>query len=263
MADGWYELSEMTSTEFADALGEIRLGLVPVGATEQHGPNLALGTDYVIAHRFAQRLAVRIHPLGVVVPPVAVGLSYHHSGFAGTLSLSPETLIAICVDIARALRDQGLTHILFVNGHNGNNALLNVAATKIRYELGMPSAVAFWFQQASDVVKQGARTVRYGHACEIETSVLLALAPELVRRHSLEAGDMKPVRLEHAFNNQPFFHTVPVPFDEQTANGVFGDARLANRQIGEQIVETALTRSESFVRSFLNDGSAGQAGASV
>lgn len=250
----WYELSEMTSREFGEACGKIRLALVPVGATEQHGPNLATGTDYVIAQGFCRRIAARMHPNAVVLPPVPVGLSYHHTGFPGTLSLSPETFTAACMDIARSLQQQGIHHVLFVNGHNGNSAVLNVAATKIRYDLNMHAAVAFWFQQAGDVVRKHAKTERYGHACEIETSVLMALAPDMVRTDALEAGDMLPVRLEHAFNNQSFFHTVPVPFHEQTRNGVFGDARLASAEIGEEIVETAVARTLTFAESFLAAG---------
>jgi len=250
MAD-WYEMSDMTSHEFARASSEIRLALVPVGATEQHGPNLGLGTDYVIAHRFCQRIAQALHPKAIVLPPVPLGLSYHHMGFPGTLSFSPETFTAVCMDIARSLKQQGIGHVLFVNGHNGNSAVLNVTVTKIRYDLEMQAAVAFWFQQAGDVVKKHARTERYGHACEIETSVLMALAPELVRKDALEAGDMLPVTLAHAFNNQPFFHTVPVPFHEQTRNGVFGDATLATREAGEEIVAAAIARTVAFVETFL------------
>lgn len=250
MAD-WFEMSDMTSREFAKASPSIRLALVPIGATEQHGPNLGLGTDYVIAHRFCQRIAQAIHPKAVVLPPVPLGLSYHHMGFPGTLSFSPETLTAVCMDIARSLKKQGISHVLFVNGHNGNTAILNVVVTKIRYDLDIYAAVAFWFQQSGDVVKKHARTERYGHACEIETSVLMALAPELVRQDALEAGDMLPVTLAHAFNNQPFFHTVPVPFHEQTRNGVFGDATLATPAAGEEIVAAAVARTVAFVETFL------------
>lgn len=248
----WYELSEMTSVEFAAARPSMRIALVPVGATEQHGPNLAMGTDYVIAHRFCQRIAARIHPAGVVVPPVPIGLSYHHMGFPGTLTFSPETFTAVCVDIARSLKQQGIDHVLFVNGHNGNSAVLNVAVTKIRYDLDMQAAVAFWFQQASDVVREVGQTERFGHACEVETSVLMALQSDMVREDALEPGDLTPVHLKHAFNNQPYFHTVPVPFHEQTRNGVFGDARLASREAGERMVAAAVERTVAFIETFID-----------
>lgn len=247
----WYEMAEMTSAEFAAAADTIELGLIPVGATEQHGGNLALGTDFVAGHRLAQRLAARLHPRAVVVPPIPFGLSYHHTGFAGTITLSPESFIAVCVDVARSLKHNGIDHVLFVNGHNGNTAVLNVITTKIRYELGMRAATSFYFAQAADRVRAHGKTARYGHACEIETSVLLELAPELVRKDALEPGDMLPVELKYAFNNQPHALQVPVPFEQQSRNGVFGDARLAEAAIGRDIVDAALDRTVEFVETFL------------
>lgn len=246
-----YELALMTSVEFKAALEHVRLALLPVGATEQHGPNLALSTDYAAAHALARRLAARLHPRAVVLPPIPFGLSYHHTGFAGTITLSPESFIAVCMDVARSLRRDGLRHLLFVNGHNGNMAVLNVVTQKVRYELEMEAAVSFYFGQAADRVKAHGKTARYGHACEIESSVLMELAPELVRAEAFEPGDMIETGLEHAFNHQPFFHVLPVPFHEQTRNGVFGDARLADPAIGRDIVETAVERTVTFVESWL------------
>ncbi len=253
-AAGWHELALMTSVEFRAALGEIRVALLPVGATEQHGPNLALATDYAAATGVARRLAARLHPRAVVVPPLPFGVSYHHTGFPGTITLSPETFIAACTDVARSLKGNGIGRLLFVNGHNGNMAALNLAAQKIRYELDMPAAVSFYFAQAADKVRAHGKTARYGHACEIETSVLLELAPELVRRCALQAGDMVETGLEHAFNNQPFALQVPVPFHEQTRNGAFGDARLADEGVGREIVEVAVERTVAFVESWLREG---------
>jgi creatinine amidohydrolase len=248
-----YEMSEMTSTEFATAAETIRIALLPVGATEQHGPNLALGTDHVIAHRLARKLAERLHPEAVVLPPIPFGFSHHHTGFAGTMTLSPETFTAICMDSARSLKNNGIRHLVLVNGHNGNTGVLNVIASKIHYELDMHAAVSFYFAQAADRVRAHAKTERYGHACEIETSVALYLAPELVRRDALQPGRMRPQNIPHAFNNQPFFLHMPKPFHEQTENGVFGDARFASEEIGRDIVETAVTRTLAFVRGFLGD----------
>src|SRR6516162_6363485 len=117
----YYELSEMTSPEFREAAKTIKVALIPVGATEQHGPNLALATDYAVAHRLSQRLAQRLHPRAVVVPPIPFGFSHHHMSFAGTITVSPETFTAICTD-----------------------SVLNVITNKIYYELEMATAVSFY-----------------------------------------------------------------------------------------------------------------------
>ena len=104
---------------------------------------------------------------------------------------------------------------------------------------------------AACLIREHAKTPRFGHACEIETSVLMELAPELVRREALAAGDMLPNTMKLAFNNQPFALQTSVPFDQQTRNGAFGDARLADPAIGKDIVETALERTVAFVETFV------------
>ncbi|MEI8146628.1 MAG: creatininase family protein, partial [Alphaproteobacteria bacterium] len=129
---------------------------------------------------------------------------------------------------------------------------LGVAATRILYATGVKTAVSFYFQQAADRVKAHGKTPRFGHACEIETSVALALAPEIVRRDALEPGDMIDLDLPLGTNEQPFFLQVPIPFKEQTRNGVFGDARLATLEVGEDIIATAIGRTATFARAFLN-----------
>jgi creatinine amidohydrolase len=248
-----YELSEMTSPEFLDVVKTIKVALIPVGATEQHGPNLALATDYAVAHRLSQRLAERLHPRAVVVPPIPFGFSHHHMSFAGTITLSPETFTAICMDVARSLKRNGIRHLLFVNGHNGNNSVLNVITNKIYYELELATAVSFYFAQAADRVKTHSRTSRNGHACEIEASVALYLTPQLVRTESLAAGELISTKRRYAFNNQPFALQMPMAFDKQTRNGAFGDARLADAEIGRDIIETAIARTLEFVEGFVAD----------
>lgn len=245
------EMAKMTSKEFSMRQSDLKLAIIPVGATEQHGANLALSTDYAIAHHLSVRLAERLTPAAVVTPAVPFGLSQHHTGFPGTITLGAQTMISVLMDIARSLKDNGVKHILFMNGHNGNSAILNVASTQIRYDLGMHTATAFWFQQAADKVRQHARTQRYGHACEIETSVLLELDASLVAQDQLEEADMLPSDLKYAFNNEPYFLHVPIPFNEQTRNGVFGDARLSSIEIGKDLVETALDRMEDFSKRFV------------
>ncbi|MEX2534764.1 MAG: creatininase family protein, partial [Trueperaceae bacterium] len=124
-----YELAAMTSPEFAGAQDEIRIALQPIGATEQHGPNLAMGTDFRSAEAISRRLAARLHPKAVVLPAIPYGLSGHHMGFPGTISLSPETMLGLLRDVARSLKQHGVDGLILVNGHNGNTGILNVAAT--------------------------------------------------------------------------------------------------------------------------------------
>jgi creatinine amidohydrolase len=241
----------MTSVELARAKQDIRLALIPVGATEQHGPNLATATDYRVAQAFARRIAAAVHPRAVVLPPLPFGISHHHMKFAGTITLSAESFIAMCTDVAKSLKANGIVHLIFVNGHMGNTAILNVVTTKLHYELGLQAATSFYFVQAADKLKQHGHTPRFGHACEVETSVVMALCPELARKDALVPGEMIASDRRYTFTNQPYALQTPIGFDQQTRNGAFGDARLAKPETGEDIIETALQRTVEFIEDFL------------
>lgn len=229
------------------------VALLPVGATEQHGPNLAIGTDTRAAEQIARLLAQRLGSRALVLPPLPYGLSEHHMGFRGTLSIGPDAMLAVLRDVARAAKRQGFHMLMFVNGHNGNTAILNVAANAIRYEVGIATASMFYFKQAADVIREASRTPRFGHACEVETSVMLYLDEAFVRREALVPGEMIPHERRHADNSDPFALYAPVPFDRQTRNGAFGDATYADVEVGRRIVDTAVERAADFVDSFLAD----------
>lgn len=250
--NGIYELSRMTSPEVAAALDDASVALIPVGATEQHGPNLGLGTDYEVAHSIARRIAAELHPAAVLAPPLPFGVSDHHMDFAGTISVGSRVFQDVCMDVVRSLSSHGLEKFVFVNGHQGNMATLNVLASRILSELGLRAATVFWMAQARDAIERHRRTEIWGHACEIEASIALFLCPEIVRQESLEAGDLILDYGAYENNYEPFAVQTPKPFAERTRNGAFGDATLATREAGEDIVETAVNRAVAFVRDFAN-----------
>jgi creatinine amidohydrolase len=158
----------------------------------------------------------------------------------------------MCTDVGKSLKSNGIEHLIFVNGHMGNTAILNVVTTKLHYELGLQAATSFYFQQAADKLKQYGQSPRFGHACEVETSVLMALCPSLVRKDQLVPGEMVPSKRRYTYTNQAYALQVPIGFDRQTRNGAFGDARLARPEIGEDIIQTALQRTVEFIEDFLS-----------
>lgn len=121
---------------------------------------------------------------------------------------------------------------------------------KLRRELDVQVAVMFYMHLAADVIKAGAKTTLYGHACEVEASVGLYLAPETVKQERV-AGEIRPYA--HAYTDIKAAERLNYPFmfEEFTANGALGDARLATREFGERIVETALERTLEFLQTFL------------
>jgi creatinine amidohydrolase len=245
------ELSRTTAPNATRVVGPGALALIPVGATEQHGPNLGLGTDYRIAEELAQRIAAGIGDAAIVTPAMPFGLSEHHMFAAGTITLSPNVLEGVLTDVVKSLTRHGVRHFLFVNGHQGNMSMLGMLANRLHFEQHVSVAVAFWMVQARDAIEKYRRTERWGHACEIETSLALALTPDLVATGDLAAGDLIEEYGAHADNYEPYALTVPRSFGSRTRNGAFGDARLATKEAGEEIVRCAVDRTVEFARDFL------------
>lgn len=244
-----HRLDRMTTVEAAEAMGRAKVALIPVGATEQHGPNLVCGIDWRVAEEMANRVAAKVDPVAVVVPPLPFGLSGHHLGFPGTLHISAATFTAVCRDVASSLARHGIQKVVFVNGHRGNENILGVVIAELTYDLGIEAASSFWMTQASDAIARHRATERWGHGCEIETSVAMAADAALVSSVR-EAGDLIEEYGAYEDNYAPFALTTARSFASRTRNGVFGDATLATTEAGEDILNTAVERTADFIRDF-------------
>lgn len=246
---GGHRLDRMTTVQAGEAMKNASVALIPVGATEQHGPNLVCGIDWMTAEAVAERVAAAVDPLAVVVPPLPFGLSGHHLDFAGTLHVSAATFSAVCKDVARSLARHGITKVVFVNGHRGNENVLGVLVTELTYEMGIEAASAFRLTQAAEEVARHKKTPRWGHACEIETSLALAISGDLVGQH-LEPGDL--IEEYGAYEDNYAAHALVTArtFASRTRNGAFGDATLATTEAGQEILDAAVTRTVAFVRDF-------------
>jgi creatinine amidohydrolase len=241
------ELQRMTWRDARDVLESARLAVIPTGSCEQHGPHMSLATDIEIAEGFARRLVGDLGETALLCPPVPYGLSEHHMAFPGTLTLRPETFIALLSDLLESLRHWSIRRALFVNGHGGNIDALKIVARKARRDDGMVVGSLMWSQLAADAIAQRVSSPRYGHACEVETSVALVLAPRCVFRDRIEAP--QPAGPEDPLTDPP--HAVadrPIWFGEWTRNGSLGDPRLSNERLGREVVEVAYARALSFAR---------------
>ncbi|MBB4663005.1 creatininase family protein [Conexibacter arvalis] len=246
-------LSALTWQQARDALARARVALVPVGSCEQHGPHMTLDSDLAIATGFATRLAERLGDDAVVCPGLAYGMSEHHLAFPGTLTLRAETLLAVVRDLVESLEHWGVRRVLLVNGHGGNLDALRLAAREaVRDRPETLVATVMWSVLAADAIAQRAVGPRYGHACEIETSVALAVAPQAVLPERIAAPAPAP---EAAPPSEPQESRwdLPVPFDSWTADGALGDPRQASRELGEEIVAVALERAAALARQLMQD----------
>jgi creatinine amidohydrolase len=246
-------LARMTSPEAARALGNAEVALIPVGATEQHGPNMTLETDTVVAYQLALRTAAALHPRAVVAPPLPYGVSYHHMHFPGTMTLSPETFQAVVLEAVESLGQHGVERFFIIDGHAGNQGALDVLMTKLRFQMGVKAAYLFYFTIVDDLMREGAGTERWGHACEVETSMGLALQPDIVRGEALETGKLLPPPLPYSNVMSSPRVGVPLYFDEITENGALGDAHQASEAFGRRLADAVVQRSVEFLERFLEE----------
>jgi len=241
-SDRSFLLAEMTSVEVGAEIAAGRSTIVvPFGAVEQHGPHLPLDTDAVLGDRLGLLIAKRLNAL--CAPTIRIGCSQHHLSFAGTLSLEPETLHVIVHDLVDSLATHGLRRIVLLPTHGGNEGPLTSAAAASKREglmIFVPS-----LRVTVEALRAGTRTGGAtasdsgGHAGELETSLMLALAPHLVRNSLMEPGYTGPL---DAAATALFFNEGVAAL---SANGVIGDPRGSSAAAGHAYVAAFLDAVEA------------------
>jgi creatinine amidohydrolase len=248
LAEKAFVLFDMSWPEVRENLSTIKVAIIPTGSCEQHGPNGTFEVDTARAYEVAKMLAARTWPVSIAAPPVLYGISSHHMNFPGTVTLRPETFIAVCLDVVDSLYQHGVRKFLFVNGHGGNVGALRVVLATIRDSYDdAAAAMASPTQVAADVVAQKVKSPITGHACESEISQCLYVAPRAVKLDALQKGAVKLTVDE--FKN-PWGIEIARKWDEVSENGALGDATQSSRETGEAIIETAVERLAAFINDF-------------
>ncbi|MFN7996668.1 MAG: creatininase family protein [Bryobacteraceae bacterium] len=201
--------AEMTREELRAIAAETTI-VLPLGATEQHGPHLPAGTDYLtiehVARAAAHRAAAEVSI--VVTPALPFGSSDHHLTFGATLSIRTETYYRLITDLLRSLVTDGFRRIFLLNGHGGNHELAQLAARDVALELPARIAAASYWTIAWDaLVEQQAHIESRlpGHAGIFETSMMLSLRPELVaseRPHRDNVGNTDPRNFHSPYRHE-------------------------------------------------------------
>jgi creatinine amidohydrolase len=242
-------LADRTTVEAAHAIEAASVAILPLGAIEQHGPHLALRTDISIATALAARVADALGDLAVLLPPMPYGLSEHHTAFAGTVTLRPETLIRLILDVVESMSAQGIDRVIIVNGHGGNMDAIRLASRQARRDTGSRVAHVMWAQVAGDAIaEEMAGRGMYNHACEIETSLAMDLCPEIVHE-PLPGSWLEP---EFAPYAAPPTARIDVPLwlDELTPTGALGDPSRATPERGRRLADLVVERTVTFARAF-------------
>ncbi|MBO8162867.1 MAG: creatininase family protein [Brevibacillus sp.] len=231
----------LSSAEIGEKIRENPIAILPIGAVEAHGPHLPLGTDNLLAERLAEELASRTNALQL--PTLPYGQVWSLKNFPGSINVRNESLINLLVDIGESVHQQGFRLFVMVNGHLGNAVALKEAARQL-YQRCPGLKVLYLFYPGTKQVMEAVRETKaahatYFHACEIETSYMLYLAPEYVDM-SRAICDMPQI--------PALADVTPTPWEEFTKTAVLGDATLATREKGEAIIEAALAAMVKLVQ---------------
>lgn len=234
----------LTWPEFEERRAHTPVAILPVGAIEQHGPHLPLETDNILAQAFAGRLAARLKCFVLPVLPYGQVWSLRH--FPGSLTVSSETMTHFVAELVESLGHQGVKLVVVVSGHLGNLAPLKEAARLVLLR-GGPTMLYMNYpglSRACDgVLEAPASHPGIVHADEIETSLLLAVAPERVAMDRAVAEYPKyPDHFDYAATG----------WEQVNKTGVFGDATKASAAKGEVILERVLEHAERIVRAALH-----------
>lgn len=225
------------------------VAIIPVGATEQHGPHLPLYTDSAIASEIVGRALAHLPPEipAVAVPPIWCGKSNEHNRFPGTISLSADTLKAVLWEVAESLYRTGFRKVVFVNGHGGQPQVLEIVARDLRAQYPdfalFPTFVWSVPNRSEEFMDERERTLGM-HAGQAETSLMLALdeqqvrSDQVIREFPPDQGVLKP---EGGVVYAWLAHDISV-------SGVMGDATRGNKVEGEAVLESLVSSWAEVIR---------------
>ncbi len=230
---------DLLSSPQIDALDRSIPVVLPVAATEQHGPHLPLATDRLIGEFFCRQLDARIGDAVLILPSMSVGCSEHHLQFAGSLSLTHESFKTQAIDILDCVYGHGFKNLVIFNSHGGNQGVGQVILEKFGYRhRDCQLAILTWWRMIAPELlplnESGPGGV--GHACEFETSLMLHIAPDMVQVDKVTAPQNTATYSWAEWDmlrgaRGGLYRTMK----EMTANGVYGDPRNASAAKGEKI----------------------------
>ncbi len=234
------EWSRLKAAELRALAVQDAIVLVPVGSTEQHGPHLPVEVDALLAGEVALRAARRVAARTsiVVTPTVWTGLAEHHMPFGGTFTLDYPTFFALLRCICLSASRHGFRRLFLLNGHGGNMTALDVAVIELSVQLRLPIIAGTYWMLAEKAFAEILETQpNVLHACEAETSMLLALDPKLVDMSLVEGIGAPPGSdFWERFMRAPSRWR---PWTEVTPSGVIGNPAAATAEKGERLLAAA------------------------
>jgi creatinine amidohydrolase len=238
---------EMTFPELRDVLRDGTVVVAPIAACEQHSRHLPTYTDTILVTGVAEGVEQRAPRQVLLLPTQWFGASAHHLRFGATLSAEVDTHIDMLCDLLTPLLEDGHKRFLILNGHGGNIDTMQVALRRLqpRWRDRALTAASYWDLAAKELAElaEGPRKTM-GHACEFETSMVMALRPELVRKSEIK-NDPPP--------SEPALRGLYIAEDmkQRTDHGCVGYPELASAEKGRKFIEAAVVRTVEVVQALL------------
>lgn len=245
-------LREMTWEEIKEISNPETIVVMPTGAIEQHGPHLPIEVDSRLAEtvvlKAAQRAAESVNV--VVAPTLYFGASSYWMPYAGTMSLELPTYLEVISQLAGSLIHHGFRKILLVNGHGGNNDPLKLAARMIADRTGVAIATtSYWYlaQEKFANIRDVETGSIPGHACDFETSMMMAVRPELVKHERI---------VDYPTKSRGSYFSKILPYEPKVTRpqhilkndlGLEGNPIGGTREKGERFLEIAVNELHDFI----------------
>lgn len=240
-----HNLMEITQPEAEAILRRSGTVIVPTGSVEQHGPHMPCGTDAYAATVIAQRVAERLDAL--VVPFAPMGVTPFHLGFAGTISLQPETFVQVMEDIAASLFRHGARRLVILNWHEGNTAAIGVAASQIHHRHRMQVVVAQACYVADELY--GDECGGLTHGGELEALPVMVYDASLLKLdRATNPSPMAGGRRIDAIRRNRSVQPVLTDIRQIAPTGWYGDPRRADPEKARRVVDGVADHIAASVR---------------
>ena len=246
----------LTWPEVRRAAGEDRVALVPVATLEDHGPHLPVDTDLRIVSEICERAAARAPDRVVLLPAIPHGYDPHHMDFPGAITIGWDIFVRYCTDVGRSLAHHGFRRMLFLNGHGSNQNLVETAARLVMVDRPETLAAAAFYlasPAAFEVIGRVRTSTRGGmaHACELETSIYLAIDPAAVAM-DLAVDERSYPEGEHAWLDWSDGPLKLMPWwSSFSRSGVQGDATQGTADKGRALLDAAVDECVAYVDELL------------
>ncbi|WP_146689612.1 creatininase family protein [Bradyrhizobium canariense] len=222
------------------------IAVLPLAATEQHGPHLPVGTDVMIAQAYLGRVRELLPDTMPVtfMPLQPVGISTEHIDYPGTLTLPTETALQTWMALGASVARAGIKKLVMVTSHGGNSAAMTLVAQDLRAEYGLLAVTTGWSRFGAPEGMFSEEELRHGvHGGAVETSIMLARYQQHVRKEKIADFRSSAIAMEKDYRWLSAHRPAPFAWQAQDLHpgGAVGDATLASAEKGERLLDHGAT----------------------